>query len=46
MDDLCIENISWWGMMHACSAFIQAREPCIRKAQAPRTSAQYSVPSC
>ena len=19
---LCIENISWWGMMHACSAFI------------------------
>ena len=20
-DCLCIENISWWGMMHACSAF-------------------------
>ena len=23
MDRLCIENISWRGMMHACSAFIE-----------------------
>ena len=22
MDCLCIKNISWWGMIHACSAFI------------------------